>query len=310
MRGSLRGRLAAARVLGLQPSPNPSHAASSALPAPPTASLSFQGVHHARHALAVAGLAAPLAVAMEHSHSHLAHAGAAAPAPSNVNGTYKWSTTPLLECDGSADWSVKGSPKGAIERGARGGSCSTPPTPPAPTSHQQRSLLPGEGECRRAEAGMTWLEAQLANPPPRLVAPVAATWQHGGAVGGGTGPGGVGAAAHSSRLRRSAARERERAQSWRVAGAHAQPPPTPPPQSPPPGAGHVIPGAVFIVWGVGWAANVCCAYLWRSSRRRYVARAWYPMPLAALRYAEPVLKLLLPPLAISIELYWDHDAYR
>ena len=29
-----------------------------------------------------------------------------------------------------------------------------------------------------------------------------------------------------------------------------------------------------------------------------------------LKYLEPALKIILPPIAVSIELYWDHEDYR
>lgn len=71
-------------------------------------------------------------------------------------------------------------------------------------------------------------------------------------------------------------------------------------------AGHVYPGVIFILWGSWWAWNTVALYLWRSPRRPYRGRPWYPMPLRALRYLEPALKLLVPLVAVNMELWLDH----
>ncbi|KAL4448193.1 hypothetical protein ABPG75_005412 [Micractinium tetrahymenae] len=70
--------------------------------------------------------------------------------------------------------------------------------------------------------------------------------------------------------------------------------------------GHVYPGVVFILWGSWWAWNTAALYLWRSPRRPYSGRPWYPMPLRALRFLEPALKLLVPLVAMNMELWADH----
>lgn len=72
-------------------------------------------------------------------------------------------------------------------------------------------------------------------------------------------------------------------------------------------AGHVYPGIVFILWGSWWAWNTVVLYLWRSPRRPYRGRAWYPLPLRPLHYLEPALKLLVPLVAVNMELWLDHE---
>eukprot|EP00887_Chlorella_sp_A99_P004132 scaffold23.g4132.t1 len=74
--------------------------------------------------------------------------------------------------------------------------------------------------------------------------------------------------------------------------------------------GHVLPGIVFCIWGAHMLYHVCCYFLYATPRRPYAARAWYPLALRWLAFLEPAIKLLLPPVAVSIELYFDHDAYR
>lgn len=67
------------------------------------------------------------------------------------------------------------------------------------------------------------------------------------------------------------------------------------------------------VWGSWWAYNVCLRYLAsrRSSGAPYRSSAWYPLASRFARLAEPLLKMMLPVLAVSIELYFDHpDGYR
>ena len=51
------------------------------------------------------------------------------------------------------------------------------------------------------------------------------------------------------------------------------------------------------------------AYLWRrgSRQRGYRARSWNPMPLRGLWFLEPALKVLLPVLGVSFELFFDHQ---
>jgi hypothetical protein len=49
-------------------------------------------------------------------------------------------------------------------------------------------------------------------------------------------------------------------------------------------------------------------HLWQhSSQRGYRARSWYPLALRGLWFLEPALKLLLPVLGVSIELFLDHQ---
>lgn len=69
-------------------------------------------------------------------------------------------------------------------------------------------------------------------------------------------------------------------------------------------AGHFLPGCVFIIWGSWWAYNACLLHLWRRSRQPIRSQAWYP--LAGARLVEPILKVVLPFIAVSIELYFDH----
>ena len=52
-------------------------------------------------------------------------------------------------------------------------------------------------------------------------------------------------------------------------------------------------------------------WLHRSARRPYRARAWYPLAaFRSLTYLEPLIKIILPPIAVSIELYFDHDDFQ
>lgn len=63
---------------------------------------------------------------------------------------------------------------------------------------------------------------------------------------------------------------------------------------------------IFILWGSWWAWNTVALYLGRSPSRPYRGRPWYPLPLRALHYMEPVLKLLVPLVAMNMELWLDH----
>ena len=73
----------------------------------------------------------------------------------------------------------------------------------------------------------------------------------------------------------------------------------------------MYPGIVFIIWGSWWAYSSASFYLWRSARRPYRGATWYPLALRWLWYLEPVLKLLVPPVAVSMELWLDHvEGYR
>ena len=69
---------------------------------------------------------------------------------------------------------------------------------------------------------------------------------------------------------------------------------------------------VFIIWGFWWAYNVAAAHLWRrSGQRGYRARSFYPLAVPGLWYLEPALKLLLPVIGVSMELFLDHHmSYR
>lgn len=51
----------------------------------------------------------------------------------------------------------------------------------------------------------------------------------------------------------------------------------------------MLPGVTFIVWGAWWAYSCITFYLWRSARRPYRGRAWYPCGLFAgwLWFLEP-----------------------
>lgn len=61
------------------------------------------------------------------------------------------------------------------------------------------------------------------------------------------------------------------------------------------------------MWGSWWALNTIAYYLWASPRRPFRGRSWFPLAARGLRCAEPVLKLLVPLVAISFELFFDHD---
>ena len=58
-------------------------------------------------------------------------------------------------------------------------------------------------------------------------------------------------------------------------------------------AGHVLPGAVFVLWGAWWAYSAAVLHLRASARRPFAARAWYPFEWCgrALVLLEPALKV-------------------
>ena len=66
-------------------------------------------------------------------------------------------------------------------------------------------------------------------------------------------------------------------------------------------------GLAFCLWGSWWAYNTAAYYLWASSRRPFRGRTWFPLAGRWLRLLEPLLKLLVPVVAISFELFLDHD---
>lgn len=73
--------------------------------------------------------------------------------------------------------------------------------------------------------------------------------------------------------------------------------------------GHILPGTLFVVWGSWWAYNVClrCAVM-SHNKIAFQSSAWYKFPtqLKGGRMIEPILKILLPLIALSMELYLDH----
>ncbi len=73
-----------------------------------------------------------------------------------------------------------------------------------------------------------------------------------------------------------------------------------------PPAGHLLPGAVFIVWGLWWACGAARLAARAGARRPYRARAWHPGPRPRLRLLEPALKVAGPVLGIAVELWLDH----
>ncbi len=64
------------------------------------------------------------------------------------------------------------------------------------------------------------------------------------------------------------------------------------------------------MWGAWWAYNVCLAVLKANHSRPYAAQPWFRMCLKRFYWMEPLLKIILPPLAVSVELYFDHTAFR
>lgn len=64
------------------------------------------------------------------------------------------------------------------------------------------------------------------------------------------------------------------------------------------------------MWGAWWAYNVCLAVLKANHSRPYAAQPWFRMGLKRFYWMEPLLKIILPPLAVSVELYFDHTAFR
>lgn len=70
--------------------------------------------------------------------------------------------------------------------------------------------------------------------------------------------------------------------------------------------GHVLPGCLFVLWGSWWAYNAClrCACS-GPNRAMFRSSSWYKMP-GRWSLVEPVLKIVLPLVALSMELYFDH----
>lgn len=81
-----------------------------------------------------------------------------------------------------------------------------------------------------------------------------------------------------------------------------------------PDAGHVLPGIIFLSWGIYWTMNAFTRYF--KSQANGVHRPpkpWYPCLVAGrwLYALEPFLKVLGGPIGISIELYFDsHNGFR
>lgn len=71
--------------------------------------------------------------------------------------------------------------------------------------------------------------------------------------------------------------------------------------------GHVLPGILFVVWGSWWAYNVCLRSV-VSVRNKMVfeSQPFYRFPRERMSLLEPVLKIVLPIIAMSMELYFDH----
>lgn len=70
--------------------------------------------------------------------------------------------------------------------------------------------------------------------------------------------------------------------------------------------GHVGPGALFVIWGSWWAYNACLRSVWsRANQTPFKSASFYRMPGKA-ALIEPVLKIVLPVVALSMELYLDH----
>jgi len=75
--------------------------------------------------------------------------------------------------------------------------------------------------------------------------------------------------------------------------------------------GHILPGAIFILWGLHHMLGIFRTYVnsHRSKKPEFISQPYYQffsLPLMT----ESWFKILLPPLAVSVELYWAHDAYR
>ena len=71
--------------------------------------------------------------------------------------------------------------------------------------------------------------------------------------------------------------------------------------------GHVAPGSLFILWGGWWAYNVCLrAAVTASNNLAFSSSAWYRFPSKNVHLIEPVLKIVFPIIALSMELFLDH----
>ena len=72
--------------------------------------------------------------------------------------------------------------------------------------------------------------------------------------------------------------------------------------------GHVLPGALFLIWGVWWALSASARWHHGArARDAFVARAWWPLAPARTggwRSLEPRLKAALPALGVFVELYF------
>lgn len=69
--------------------------------------------------------------------------------------------------------------------------------------------------------------------------------------------------------------------------------------------GHVLPGILFVVWGGWWTCNACLRAA-VSHSGGFTSLSWYKMPVKGMGLGEPVLKIVLPLIALSMELYFDH----
>ena len=71
--------------------------------------------------------------------------------------------------------------------------------------------------------------------------------------------------------------------------------------------GHIGPGSLFILWGVWWAYNVCLrAAVTASNNLAFSSNSWYRFPSKRFQLVEPCLKIILPVIALSMELLLDH----
>ena len=68
--------------------------------------------------------------------------------------------------------------------------------------------------------------------------------------------------------------------------------------------GHFLPGLIFLVWGIWWAVRSFRTHqVARLVGLEYRSKGWY----SGCWSAEPLFKVLGPPVGILTELWLDHD---
>ena len=74
--------------------------------------------------------------------------------------------------------------------------------------------------------------------------------------------------------------------------------------------GHLLPGLLFIFWGLWWTYHIFRSQLQRRiCGDSFLSQGWYPGLNRWTWALEPVLKVFGPPLGILVELRLDHPYF-